>query len=82
MATMPLLAFNRKDMGGHSIGIEASMTANFTSRFNQCRLKALSVWRYRGQAPRQPVPDRSGSRKAAAGFLKRFLDANRDPVRL
>jgi hypothetical protein len=31
---MPRLAFNRKDRGGHSIGIEASMTANFTSRFN------------------------------------------------
>jgi hypothetical protein len=74
MATMPLLAFDRKDMGGHSIGIEASMTANFTSRFNQCRLKALSVWRYRGRVPRQPVPDRSRSRKQLLRFLKRFPD--------
>jgi len=67
MATMPLLAFNRKDTGGHSIGIEASTTANFTSRFNRHRLKALSVWRYRGQGPRQAFrPDRA--RKASARF--------------
>jgi hypothetical protein len=52
---MPRLAFNRKDTGSHSIGIEASMTANFTSRFNQCRLKALSVWRYRGRRPRERI---------------------------
>jgi hypothetical protein len=52
---MPRLAFNRKDSGGHSIGIEASISANFISRFNQCRLKALSVWRYRGQRPQEPA---------------------------
>ena len=50
---MPRLAFNRKDRSGQSIGIEAPMTADFISRFNQCRLKALSVWQYRGHRPQQ-----------------------------
>jgi hypothetical protein len=29
------------------------MTADFVSRFNQWRLKALSVWQYRGHRPQQ-----------------------------
>jgi hypothetical protein len=33
--TMPRLTFNRKDRAGQSIGIEAAMTGDFTSRFNQ-----------------------------------------------
>jgi hypothetical protein len=33
--TMPRLTFNRKDRPGQSIGIEAAMTGDFTSRFNQ-----------------------------------------------
>jgi hypothetical protein len=32
---MPRLTFNRKDRASQSIGIEAAMTGDFTSRFNQ-----------------------------------------------
>jgi hypothetical protein len=48
---MPRLTFNRKDKAGQSIGIEAAMTGDFTSSFNQWFLKALSVWQYRGHRP-------------------------------
>src|ERR1700726_3615869 len=42
-ATMPLLAINRKDTGGKSIG--------GTPGHRQSRLKTLPVWRYRGRRP-------------------------------
>jgi hypothetical protein len=57
---MPRLALNRKDSGGHSIGIEASMTANFTSRFNLCASKRFQC----GGIVAKSCTDRlTGSRK-------------------
>jgi hypothetical protein len=45
---MPLLALNRKDTGGESIGRYRLQGADFAGTHPE----TLSVWRYRGRAAR------------------------------
>jgi hypothetical protein len=59
---MPRLTFNRKDMAGQSIGIATAFDQYFISKFNQRRLKALAVWRYRGASAAAKRPARSRHR--------------------
>jgi hypothetical protein len=71
---MPRLRFNRKDRAGQSIGIEAAMTGDFSSRFNQWCLKALAVWRYRGHRPHRntrPSPAPEGAPLFFDAFSRR-----------
>jgi hypothetical protein len=52
---MPLLAFNRKDTGGESIGGKS----RHHRQFSRVYLKTLAVWRHRGRRLRM-MPFRSG----------------------
>jgi hypothetical protein len=46
---MPLLAFNRKDTGGESIGSKTTKAADKSHRFRPRPPETLLLWRYRGR---------------------------------
>jgi hypothetical protein len=48
---MPLLALNRKDTGGESIGSKAPKPADQAADLASEPPETLSVWRYRGRYP-------------------------------